>query len=204
MTNIRDCRLILTLVQTLFLSFACSSLHAASIVGDSVDIWSVAQSSGDEFFKDTVVVVDPGIEYTETILTTDIYDLNFGPTSISLVTLDDWYSPWFDSGFSPTRLEFRNIDVPGIPELSIGGVNVVFSETIVPEPGAPEDYPSFSADNVTFTPHSVILEIGPYSFPTGSEVQMDLIFVPEPSTATLMACGLLSAVILGRRRLRGA
>ncbi len=101
-------------------------------------------------------------------------------------------------------MDFRGIDVPGMPGLSIGGVNVIFSDTIVPEPGAPLGYPAFSASNVTFTADSVTLQIGPYSFPTGSRVQIDLLFVPEPGTASLCVCGLLTAAVLFRRRTRAA
>ena len=131
------------LVLTLALALTAAPLQAASIVGDTVEIWSVAQSSGSELLVDTVQVIDPGVEYTAKIIN-DIYELNFGPSSISLSTLDDWYSPWFNSGFPPSQLDFRGIDVPGMPGLSIGGVNVIFSDTIVPEPGAPLGYPAFS------------------------------------------------------------
>ncbi len=200
MSCVRKCQFVLTFA----LALAAGRLQAASIVGDTVEIWGVAQSSGGEFLNDTVQVVDPGIEYTATIVNNDIYDLNIGPASIVLNTLDDWYSPWFNSGFSPSTLEIRDIDVPGMPGLSIGGVSVIFSDTIVPEPGAPMNYPAFSAADVTFTAHSVILQIGPYSFPTGSRVEIDLTFVPEPGTASLCVCGLLTAVVLFRRRTRAA
>ncbi len=189
--------------MTFALALAAGRVQAASIVGDTVEIWGVAQSSGTESLQDTVQVVDPGVEYTATIIG-DIYDLNIGPASISLISLDDWYSPWFNSGFPPSALEVRDIDVPGMPGLSIGGVSVIYSDTIVPEQNAPLNYPAFSAADVTFTAHSVILQIGPYSFPTGSRVEIDLMFVPEPGTASLCICGLLSAVLLVRRRSRAA
>jgi hypothetical protein len=175
-------------------------LAAPSIVGDTVQIWTVAQLTGDESLQDAVVVVDPGIEYTSTILVTDIYDVNLGPTSIALNTLSDWYSPWFDSGFPPTSLQFRDIDVPGMPWLFIGDVSVIHSDTIVPEPQAPPAYPAFSASNVTFTPDSVSLQIGPYSFPVGSRVQIDLTFVPEPVSALLLATAVLGAIALRPRK----
>ncbi len=195
MSFVRKCQLALMLAVTL----AAGRVQGASIVGDTVDIWGVAQSSGAEFLYDTVQVVDPGVEYTATIVG-DIYDLNLGPESITLITLDDWYSPWFNSGFPPTTLEIRGIDVPGMPQLTIGSVDVLFSDTIVPEPGAPLNYPAFSAANVTFTDHSVIMQIGPYSFPVGARLQVDLHFVPEPGTASLLVCGLLGLAVLIRRR----
>ena len=198
MKRVRTCQFALTLV----LSLAAGRLQAASIVGDSVELWGVAQSTGTEYFYDTVVVIDPGVEYSSMILNNTIYDLNIGPASISLESLDDWFSPWFNSGFPPTTLEIRGIDVPGMPELVVGGVSVIFSDTIVPEDGAPLNYPAFSAANVTFTDHTVVLQTGPYSFPTGSRVQIDLVFVPEPGTASLLACGLLSAAVLIERRKR--
>jgi hypothetical protein len=173
---------------------------APSIVGDVVEIWGVAQSNGAEFHHATVPVIDPGVEYTETILITDIYELDFRPAAITLNSLDNWYSPWFNSGFPPSRLEFRDIDVPGMPWLSIGGVNVLFSETIVPEDDAPVGYPAFSSGNVSFTSDSVALEIGPYRFPTGSRVQIDLTFVPEPATVTLLGVPMVAGLCLRRRR----
>ena len=189
----------LTLVFALVLAAGRCSV-AQSIVGDTIDIWTVAQSSGTEFFQETVLVVDPGIEYTATILVTDIYDVNIGPTSIVLNTLDEWFSPWFNSGHPPSRLEFRDIDVPGMPGLSTGGVSVLFSDTIVPEDGAPMGYPAFSASNVTFTADSVEIETGPYTFPVGSRIQIDLTFVPEPGTASLLGSALLAAAMAMRRR----
>lgn len=197
MNCLKNCPIIIAFA--LMLSVGRSDA-AQSIVGDTVDIYSVAQSSGTEFLADTVQVVDPGVEYTAMIVNTDIYDLDIGPASIVLNSLDDWFSPWFNSGFSPSSLQVRDIDVPGMPGLTIGGVSVIYSETIVPEDNAPLNYPAFSADNVTFTADSVMLQIGPYSFPTGSRVQIDLTFVPEPATASLFGCGLLSALTLVRRR----
>ncbi len=186
------------LVLTLALALTAGRVQAASIVGDTVDIWGVAQSNGTEYLNDSVQVVDPGVEYTATIINNDIYDLDIGPASIVLNSLSDWFSPWFNSGFPPTTIEVRDIDVPGMPWQSIGGVSVIYSESIVPEPGAPLNYPAFSAANVTFTAHSVILQTGPYSFPTGSRVEIDLVFVPEPGTAGLLICGLLPALVLVR------
>lgn len=198
MSCVWRCQLIVTFAMVLT---AGRTYAAPSIVGDTVEIWSVAQSNGNENLQDTVQVVDPGVEYTSTIINNDIYELNIGSTSILLNTLSDWYSPWFNSGFPPTTLEIRDIDVPGMPGLTIGGVSVIFSDTIVPEPNAPLGYPAFSAANVTFDAHSVALQTGPYSFPTGSRVQIDLTFVPEPGTAGLLVCGLPLALARVRRRL---
>ncbi len=188
------------LAVALVLAFFAGSVQAASIVGDTVEIWGVAQSNGGETLRDTVVVVDPGIEYTATIVQTDIYNLDIGPSSIVLDTLSGWFSPWFNSGFPETTLEVRDIDVPGMPGLVIGGVSMIFSDTIVPEAGAPLNYPAFSSSNVSFTDHSVILQTGPYSFPTGSRVQIDITFVPEPGTATLLVFGGFGAALIVRRR----
>jgi hypothetical protein len=179
---------------------AGTAFASPSIVGDMVDIWTHAQSNDVEYFQGSFQVVDPGIEYTSTILVTDIYTVNIGPTSIVLNTLDEWYSPWFNSGFEPSRLEFRDIDVPGKPWLSIGGASMIFSDTIMPEAGAPVGYPAFSADNLSFTADSVALETGPYRFPVGSRVQIDLTFVPEPGTATLFCGALFAGALLRRRR----
>jgi hypothetical protein len=202
-TDLMNCVMKSTIVLTFALILTAGRSYAApSIVGDTVDIYSVAQSSGSEFLSDTVQVVDPGVEYTATILNTDIYDLNIGPTSIQLITLSDWYSPWFNSGYPPSSLQIRDIDVPGMPGLSIGGVSVTFSDTIVPEPNAPLNYPAFSAANVSYTANSVMLEIGPYSFPTGARVQIDLTFVPEPGMASLLGCGLLCVLTALRSRSR--
>lgn len=198
-------RLALTVVVVLGAAIgAATTARAASIVGDTVDIYGVAQSNGGEFLHDTVVVVDPGIEFSQIILIDPIYNLDIGPSSISLESLADWYSPWFNSGFPATTLEIRDIDVPGMPNLVIGGVSVIFSDTIVPEQNAPLNYPAFSAANVSFTDHSVILQTGPYSFPTGSRVLIDIVFVPEPGTISLLACGAFGAVLLVRRKRRAA
>lgn len=193
--------------QTCRCALACAlmlvagrSLAAPSIVGDMVDIWTHAQSNDTEYFQGTFQVVDPGIEYTSTILVTDIYTVNLGPSSIVLHTLEEWYSPWFNSGYEPSRIEFRDIDVPGKPWLTIGGVSMIYSDTIVPEAGAPLGYPTFSAANASFTADSVIVETGPYRFPVGSRLQIELTFVPEPGTATLFGGALLASAVLRRRQ----
>ncbi len=61
--------------------------QAVTIVGDAIDIWSVAQLNAGETYIDTIVVTDPGIEYTSTIVN-DIYSLDFGPTSVKLRTIN--------------------------------------------------------------------------------------------------------------------
>jgi hypothetical protein len=189
----------------LFAALAASAVFIAapfaaaqSIVGDTIDVWGVAQSNGSEYLHASVQVVDPGVEFTQSIIG-DIYDLDFGPSTITLNNIDDWYSPWFNSGHPPTRMEFRGIDVPGMPGLSIGGISVLFSDTIVPEDDAPVGYPAFSADNVTFTGDSVAIEIGPYKFPEGSRIQIDVTFVPEPTSAVLLGGGLIAGALFRRR-----
>lgn len=190
MNDVRKWQLLFFCALSLAVGRTCA---ASSIVGDTVDIYGVAQLNGSETLRDTVVVVDPGIEYTAVIID-PIYELNIGPASITLNSVAGWFSPWFNSGNPPTTLEIRDINVPGMPGQSIGGVSVIYSETIVPHDSAPVNYPDFSESNVTFTPNSVILQTGPYLFPTGSRVQIDLTFVPEPSTVLLFLTGSVLAL----------
>ena len=195
---------IATTAKVLLLVFALSlhpalSYAAPSIVGDTVDIWSVAQLNGTETLRETILVVDPGVEYTSTIIN-DIYDLDFGPDSVELRTLNAWFSPWFNSGHPPTSLELRGINVPGEPNLTIGDIDVLFSEGITPEDNAPLNYPDFSADNVTFGDDFLRIETGPYRFEENSSVLVTMTFIPEPSTGLFMFGVCCIALLRGRQR----
>ena len=172
------------ILPILAISFSPFQSQAATIVGDSVEVWGVAQLNGVETHRDTVVVTDPGVEYTSTIIN-DIYDVDFGPTSVQLTTINAWFSPWFNSGNSPSSLEFRDINVPGDPNLIIGSIDVRFTGNIVPDDSAPANYPDFSENNVSFGDDFIRIETGPYSFPQGSTVLVTMNFIPEPSTGLL-------------------
>ncbi|TWU00507.1 hypothetical protein Pla108_14590 [Botrimarina colliarenosi] len=177
-----------------------SSAVGATLVGDTVEIWSHAQLNDSESLRDTVAVVDPGVEYTATI-TSDIYDLDFGPTSITLTTKSPWYSPWFNSGFDPTAQLYRDLDFVGEPDRKIVGVEVEWTGSITPEDNAPLGYPAFSAAAVSWTEDSVRLKTGPYSFAEGSTVTIHLLTaVPEPGAACLALGGV--AIAATRRRSR--
>lgn len=175
---------------------------AASIVGDSIEIWSEAQLSDTETYKDTVVVIDPGIEYTQSI-SSDIYHLDFGPSSIELNTLSAWFSPYFNTENDPSSMILRDIDVPGEPGLAIGAIDVDFTRGISVDDSAPDGYPEFSAENVTYTGDSVRIEYGGYRFAEGSRLTIGLEFVsrevPEPATAGLAGLGAIAAMV-GRLR----
>jgi hypothetical protein len=193
-------RLALTLAASFSVLVTAGSTRAATLVGDTVEIWGYAQLTGSETLRDTVPVVDPGVEYTATLIS-DYYDLDFGPTSITLTTESTWYSPWFDSGFEPSAQLFRDLDFVGEPGRKIVGVEVEWTGDIEPESFAPIGYPAFSAAAVTWTEDSVRLETGPYRFYAGSSVTIHLLTeaVPEPGAACLAVVG-VAAALVGRRR----
>jgi hypothetical protein len=170
-----------------------------TIVGDSIDIWGVAQLNAVETYRDTIIVTDPGVEYTAAIVN-DIYTLDFGPTSVVLTTINPWYSPWFNSGNPPSALELRGINVPGEPNLIIGSIDVRITDNIVPEENAPANYPDFSANNVTFGDDFLRIETGPYSFPENSTVLISMNFVPEPSTGLLTFAACLPPLLRRQRK----
>ncbi len=170
----------------------------ASMLGDSVEIWGRAQLNGSESLRDTVVVADPGVEYSLSISQDVNFTLDFTSHSIRLDTYVAWFSPWFDSGHEPTAMEIRDIDVVGDPEQYIGAVSVSFGGSIVTEDGAPPAYAAFSADNIEFGDDWVRIITGPYLFDAGSFVQIDLTFVPAPGAASLFGFAAMGA--LRRRR----
>lgn len=192
-----------TLIKTTSILMAASlypgeSNAALSIVGDTVEIWGTAQLNGSETLRATVVVADPEIEYTSKIIN-DIFTIDLGISTIELVTLSAWYSPWFDSGNPPTAQEFRGIQVPANPGLIIGSVDVRFSDSIVPHDSAPVGYPAFSANNVSFGDDFVRLTTGPYLFPENSRVLITMNFIPEPSSV-MLAIGTGGFMLLRRKR----
>ncbi len=177
---------------------ALSALPAhASMLGDTVEIWGRAQLNGSETLRDTVVVADPGVEYSLSISQDVNYTLDLTSHTIRLDTFNPWFSPWFNSGHEPTALEIRDIDVVGDPEQHIGAVSVSFGGSILPEDNAPPAYAAFSSDNIEFGDDWVRIITGPYLFSDGSFVQIDLTFIPAPGPAALGGLGLLAAA---RRR----
>ncbi|WP_145249491.1 PEP-CTERM sorting domain-containing protein [Aeoliella mucimassa] len=174
-----------------------ATFAAPSMVGDYVDLYHFPQYTGVENYSTTVEVVDPGVEY---ITDLSLYTLDLSETTIQLTSLSDWYSPYFNTGNDPSKLIIRDIDIPGYSDLSIGSIAVDFSRDITPEDDAPMDWPEFSADNISFSGHEVTISYGGYSFPEDSYVTIDLTFVPEPGTVTLLLAGCLGAAGFWRYR----
>jgi hypothetical protein len=173
---------------------------AQTLVGDTVQWWRHPQSTGVVSFDSSALVVTPAHEFQTVIIQPNLTStINIEATSIRLDSITSFYSPYFNTGFDPTYFEIRDLDFVGEPQRYIAGVNVSYSTTISVEPGAPINWPNFSAANVTFTADSVRLSIGGYEFPAGSFVHVNLITaVPAPSAAVLL--GLAGAVASRRRR----
>lgn len=171
-----------------------------SLVGDTVEYWTHAQLNGQQQLREFGIVTDPGHEFTVDFFGTVWYTLDIGPNSLRLDTYEDWFSPWFNSGFPQTHLEIRDLDWSGAPGTTIVDVIVTYSSTgITHEPGAPDDLPAFSAANVSFTADSVRIVVGGYAFAPGSWVNIEFVTVPGPGAAGVLgASGLLAA----RRRRR--
>lgn len=179
------------------LAAGASSTHA-SMLGDTVEIWGRAQLNGTQYLRDTVVVSDPGVEFSTSIGENELYRLDLTSHSITMDVTGGFFSPWFNSGHEPTALEIRDINVPDDPEQIIGAVAVSFGGVIEPEDNAPLNYAAFSDANVEFGDDWVRIITGPYHFQSGSFVRVDLTFVPSPGPAALGALGLIA----GARRRR--
>ena len=174
-----------------------STVSAQTLVGDTVELWAHPQSNGNLNMVGSSLVVSPGFEFEQVIIN-PISTFNIEATSIRFDAVDDFYGPYFNSGFDPTYYEIRDLDFIGEPDRHIVGVNVSFATTIGIHEDTPMGWPQFSAANVTFTADSVRLSIGGYEFPTGSWVEIELITaVPAPAALGVIAIG---GLFSGRRR----
>ncbi len=171
---------------------------AASLVGDTIQRVSQPQLTGVVGDPQFAVVQDPGFEYIDSFqFSGDFRRIDIGPDYIRMENLSSWFSPWFNSGFAPTYVEFRDLDFD-VPGVVIGGVQVSWSSTIGLEDNAPIGYPLFGAHAVTWNADTIRLQIGPYSFPEGSFVHIQILTIPAPGAgAVALAGGLLA---LRRRR----
>jgi hypothetical protein len=176
-------------VVGLFVVIAPTVKAQPSMVGDTVLMYSTPQLTGVELFKDAFVVVDPGVEHTSEL---SLFSLDFDESTITLTSLNDWHSPYFDSGFAPSSMSLRDIEIPGSPGLRIGAINVLYPREIVRHDDTPEPWPDFSAANFSFGDHEVMLSYGGYEFPQGSQVVISLTFVPEPSSVVLVGLGCMA------------
>lgn len=171
---------------------------AQTLIGDTVDLVTYAQSNGQTYPQGSAVVISPAAEFTQSILDNPISNVNIDALSIRLNSLDTFYSPYFNSGFEPTYFEIRNLGFVGEPQRYISGVDVHFFNVQVHQ-DSPVNWPAYSTGNVTFTADSVRISIGGYEFPTGSYVHVNLLTsIPAPGAAALLGVGGL--VALRRRR----
>lgn len=168
-----------------------------SMLGDTVDLYSTPQLTGVEGYRDSFVVVNPDVEYTTEL---ELYDLQLSDTTILLDSQKDWFSPYFNSGFDPSSITLKSLDIPGSPGLRIGSIDVDHSREIVRHENTPEPWPDFSPANVTFGDHEVDISYGGYSFPEGSQVLVTLYFVPEPGGVAMMLVGSVIGAMWWRRR----
>lgn len=178
---------------------AAGSAGGQTLVGDTVSFWRTAQLNGESTLDGFAIVTSPLHEFGWVLDGTPIYTWNVEATSIRLDARSTFYSPYFNSGFSPSSHEIRDLDFVGEPGRFIAGVNVTFSDQISVHDSAPANWPGFSASNVTFTADSVRISMGGYRFPRDSFVQIDLITaVPTPGGVALLA----TMGVLGLRRRR--
>jgi hypothetical protein len=171
-----------------------------TIVGDTVRFWQHSQATGTSVLVGAAVVTSPDHEYATMIDSTTLFRINVEAMSIRLESMVSWNSPYFNSGHSPSSIEIRDLDFVGEPHRFITGVSVSYSSPIGFEQNAPSGYPSFSADNISFTADSVRISYGGYEFPAGSFIHINLITaIPTPGATAALGLGALVAARRQRR-----
>lgn len=186
-------------VSILFASTALAGVP--SLVGGTILRVSQPQLTGEIINPELALVQDPGHEYADVIIGDPFRTIDVGPDYIRYQSLSSHYSPWFDSGFPASYIEFRDLDFSGPPGTVIGGVEVEWSSPIHTEDGAPLGHPAFSAAAVTWNADTIRLTTGPYVFPEGSFVHIRILTVPAPGAAGVLA--LVGALAVRRRRTCG-
>jgi hypothetical protein len=176
-----------------FMLYPC--LASASLIGDLVRF---ERQLGTQITnQSSVVVTTGGPEFTCCGQSPPLIEIDVGAESIDI----DAVGQIFFLGGVPFQHVLRIFDLNtgtsgGIVDVvvSFGGIVNVTS-------------PPFSAANVAFTPDSVEVGVGGYSFPTGSFVQVELVFLSsaeidikpgaDPNSINPMNRGVIPVAILG-------
>jgi hypothetical protein len=162
------------------------------LIGDTVNYQRVFNGTS---IPNVTLTVGAGIEFDEGQHSIDISESN-----ISLLggNQGGW---WTYAGSDGIRqyIEISSLDWVDFPTGVITGIDVDFGGPISsPDSSAP----AFSAADVTFTEHTVRIQIGGLDFEPGSFVSVELLtsHVPIPPALWLFGSGLLGMIGIARRK----